>query len=131
MQTQQELFPQQNRPKTLIIPSKDAQNESIQSLKTLRDLWDMRAWNKFHDLEEVREYVKEPSHKNSGHAVYCVMELKEQGISEEVIIAAIMSNYNKTYSNRLCPCLLVDPEIHCKRFIEKKSYTETDCKLCH
>lgn len=127
MQTQQDLF---TKPKTIIIRSQDMQNEHLQSLKSTRDLWDMRAWHKFHDIEEVRAYVREPSHKNSGHAAYCVLELKNQGIPEETIVAAIMSNWNRMFSYRLCPCLLIDPKEHCSRYKEAGNYSDTKCELC-
>lgn len=90
----------------------------------------MRAWHKFHDLEEVRAYVREPVHKNAGYAAYCVQELKEQGISEDTIVAAIMSNYNQTYRYRLCACFLVDHKEHCSRYKATGSYAGAKCELC-
>ena len=128
MINQQDLF---TKPKTIIIRSADLQNELLKDLKFARDLWDMRAWYKFHDLEEIRAYVNDPSHKNSGHSEYCVRELKEQGIPEETIVAAILSNYSRSFSHRLCPCLLVDPKEYCLRYKEAGNYADTNCEPCH
>ena len=77
-------------------------------LKHLRttDLWDMRAWHKHKDIKEVKAYVDEPSHKNNGHAGWCVKWLKHLGISKAKIVQAIMDNLNISYKNRLVPCMI-------------------------
>jgi hypothetical protein len=131
---QQELFPaaKSEPKKTLVISSKDAQNEYLHYLRTDNSLWDMRCWNKYHDLEEVKAWVENPEDcKNTGHGHYCILQLKEAGIPNDTIVASIMANLRISYSKRLCPCWLIDPKEHCERFKKAGNYSDCQCELCH
>lgn len=91
-------------------------------------LWDMRAWRKYKDRKEVGAYVRNPEHKNDGHARYCVERLKELKVPKVKIVEAIMNNPNIQYKYRLVPCFLVDscPELKSA----KGNYSEADCNKC-
>ena len=77
-------------------------------LQTDLAIWDMRAWVKDHDNQEVKNWIEQetPDHKNSGHAGYCIQQLKLRGVSVDTIAKAILSNRNYTYRNRFAPCML-------------------------
>lgn len=79
--------------------AKSRAQELLNYLKMDRWLWDMRCWNDHKDMEEVAGYVENPTYKNSGHALYCVEELKEMDMSDEEIIKAIMENPHIQYAD--------------------------------
>lgn len=132
--TQQELFltTKSEVKKTFTISSANAQNEYLQHLRTDSSIWDMRTWNKYHDIEEVKAWVANPIDcKNAGHGHYCIIKLKEDGVTEETIIAAIMANFRISYSHRVCACMLVDPKEFCTRYKAAGNYADAKCELCH
>ena len=100
-------------------------------LKYLRTtgLWDMRAWRKHKDIKEVKAYVDEPTHKNNGHAGWCVKWLKHLGLSKAKIVQAIMDNPHISFKNRLIPCMIETTD-KCPRFKKAGSFEKCACWKC-
>lgn len=100
----------------------------LKYLKTT-GLWDMRAWRKHKDIKEVKVYVDEPTHKNNGHAGWCVKWLKHLGLSKAKIVQAIMDNPHIFYKNRLIPCM-IEERNKCPRLKKAGSFENCDCWKC-
>jgi len=93
-------------------------------------LWDMRAWHKYKDRDEVGAYVDNPTHKNSGSAQFLVERLKFLSVDKELIIQAIMDNPKITWKDRIYPCMAVEENL-CPLFIENgKNYGSGICNEC-
>jgi hypothetical protein len=117
--------------------------EIADCLKTLANelyLWDMRAWNKYKDIDEVGAYIDNPMHKNSGSAHHCVERLKFYSVDKELIIQAIMSNPHIQYKDRIVPCMLVThadsfedniPTIECEKAKKQGHYGGGICNKCN
>ena len=95
-------------------------------------VWDMRAWTKHKDRNEVLEWVQQevPEDKNCGHPVYCIKRLKEEfNYDIEKIVDAIMENPKYHYKKAPVKCFYQDfDKPICPYW--KGDYSETECWRC-
>jgi hypothetical protein len=125
-----------------IIGQKKSVDDFLDYLATSLSLWDMRAWDKFKDPDEVGEWIDQevPDHKNDGHAGYCIQKLKELSVDKEWIMRAIMSNNNQSWKQRLSPCMkgssaeVFDdknlPNVQCEKVRKQGHYGGGICNEC-
>lgn len=102
-------------------------------LKGAMYLWDMRAWKKYKDKDEVIEWVQkfrdgDGSHKNDGHSGFCIKKLIKHGWSDDSIADVILENKQIQYKYRLVPCML--PGVECKHWTNSKGYGGCPCEKC-
>jgi len=94
-------------------------------------LWDMRCWNKYKDLDEIKKYVEDPDSKGSNSSIcdHSVKALKKLGMPVRIIIRAIMSNPFKQYAKVIVKNCWDNPE-RCPKYKEQKQYGKTMCDGC-
>jgi hypothetical protein len=87
----------------------------------------MRCWERFHDPEEIRAWIRNKCQpNNSGHAVYCIRELMEKhNFSEDQIVGLVMQNNNVQFAGRLVKCFRNGS--NCPVFREKGNYSDCNC----
>lgn len=103
----------------------------LNQIKNEEYLWDMRTWERYKDVKEVREWVLDEnrSSKNCGHTAFCVdMLIRVHKVDPETVINAIMENNKIKYKNRLVKCL--DNPNLCPRFRKAGNYGDCDCESC-
>jgi len=125
-----------------IIGQEKGLDDFLEYLATSSSLWDMRAWDKYKDPDEVGEWIDQevPDHKNDGHAGYCIQKLKELSVDKEWIMIAIMSNKNQSWKQRLNPCMKVKgdkvfddedlPNVQCEKVRKQGHYGGGICNEC-
>ena len=113
-------------------PLSEGEEYCLNYLETAGYLWDMRAWDKHKDLDEVLEWIQsfrdgDGSHKNDGHAGYCIEQLISMGKTNEDIAIPIMENKNIQYKYRLVTCM---KGVRCKHWTEDEGYRDCPCERC-
>ena len=99
----------------------------MQGIRSAEYLWDMRAWHKAYDRDEVAAWVKgSKDGKNDGHVRFCIDRLKTRGVAESEIVDAILENKKIKYKNRLVPCFLVE----CEKAKKNGGYGGETCSEC-
>ena len=105
--------------------------EQIEKLKSaIRSdpyLWDMRCWNNYKDVDEIKTWIENDCEPNNcGHVVYCVQTLMEQyKVPLDEVIQLILENPHKQYRKRLVPCFKRPAD--CIRLAEASG----DYSICH
>ena len=104
-------------------------NKLLENIKSEQCLWDMQAWKKYKDKQEVREWIRNSCHPNNcGHVEYCIEKLLGMKVPEEVIIDAVMGNPYKQFSKRITPCF-INPDL-CPRYRKYGNYSDCNCSEC-
>jgi len=92
-----------------------------------RYLWDMRCWDRYHDEEEISEWIDNGYVPNNcGSAVYCIQELFRLGVSKKEIIDAIVRNTNKQFAHRMVKCF--DNPHRCPAFRTYGNFSDCNCE---
>ena len=118
----------------------DIIHECLRALATEPYLWDMRAWNRYKDRDEIGAYIDNPDFKNCGSCQHCIEQLKALSIDKELIIQAIMDNPHIQYKDRLVPCMLDrnpdayddkgKPNSECPKVQKQGHYGDGICNKC-
>jgi len=101
----------------------------IKMIEAEPSLWDMRCWDKYKDVNEIKVWIRGKNYHNCGHAFFCIRRLLDKGLAtEEEIIEAIMKNPHKTFSRRIVKCW--DTPNNCPKFMKQKHYGNGICENC-
>ena len=107
----------------------ESEEYCIREIETEEYLWDMRCWEKYHDREEVLEYLRTGNRVlNCGHVEYCIDVLKMMGISLEKIADAMLRNNGIEYKNRIVRCFH-DGSL-CPKYRQQGHYGGDICAGC-
>jgi len=116
-----------------VVDSRYNEEYCFNQLRTANDVWDMRAWDKYKDKDEIFEWLREiekheGSAKNCGHVRYCIRLLMDYGKSLGDIAKALLDNPNVMYKNRKAKCFFNGK--NCPEWTEEKGFSGCNCKEC-